>query len=220
MNPNLALVDARTKDLISGYMRTFETSPKEITKLCLAFYVTIEYFSKCGKSIILLTKDKHNDLVSANRPKTWNTAYGDLSIVIRNTPNHVYSWTVSTTQRTIVIGLDSSEYSTLDNIWSLSKGIYHCWATNAGLRTNQQDSWNDDACEVYGEPIACYSQLITMELNCKERTIRYIWNGKDYGVAFRNLDDGLSYRFFVCINRNASVQLLNFETYSEQQSME
>ena len=211
MNPNLALVDARAKDLISGYMRTFKMSPKEITQLCIAFYFTIDYFSTCGKSIILLTKDKHNDLISANRPKTWNTAYGDLSIAIKNTPNHIYSWTISTTTMNIAIGLDSSEYSILDTQWTSSHGIYHCWHTSNGLITNQAESLNNSAFEKYYKYInEQYSQLITMELNCKDRTIRYAWNGKDYGVAFKNIDDGLNYRFIVCIQSNASVPLLNF----------
>lgn len=188
--------------------------PKEIKQLCLAFYFSIDYFSKCGKSIILLTKDKHNDLISANRATSWNTAYGDLPIVIKNTPNHIYSWTISTTDRNISIGLDSSEFSALNTDFIISTGIYHCWATNQGLITNQGDCSNVDIATKYTSEISSYSQLITMELNCKQRTIKFIRNGMDYGIAFKNLDDRLTYRFVISIQSDSCVQLLNFEEYS------
>ena len=53
---------------------------------------------------------------------------------------------------------------------------------------------------------------VVMELNCKDKTMRYIANGKDYGIAFEKVDSTQNYHFGVSVYNNCIIQLSNFQT--------
>jgi len=62
----------------------------------------------------------------------------------------------------------------------------------------------------YYSPQLKTNDIVTIELNIKNRTIRYFVNNINLGVAFRNIDISTHYNFGITLRRNDKVKLLHF----------
>ena len=52
---------------------------------------------------------------------------------------------------------------------------------------------------------------VKMVLNCKEKTLTYFHQNKSLGIAFRDIDFSVKYRFVVCISGHHSVEIIKFK---------
>ena len=63
-------------------------------------------------------------------------------------------------------------------------------------------------------PVLQIDDILEVDLDLQQNTLRYSLNGKDLGIAYRNLEDE-DYRFAVTMGwKGESVQLLASEYYS------
>ena len=79
----LSLVDNKTDYLINGYIHDIENKYKlstnialSIIQICILFYYQFEYFSKCGKDLVIKGEQK-NTIKKIQNDYSWrNAAYG------------------------------------------------------------------------------------------------------------------------------------------------
>ena len=210
--------DDETKDLVSGYVRRMQNLfkdkiiPKEVTNLCIIYYFITEFFAKYGDDMNVSTKDTKNDLVSITPNSRWNTAYGNIVIDINETPNLIYRWTIAKNTNATLIGIEIDDFRNINsNISAFHRGDdypYYYWFVDHFLQRNDA---SENLEQRYRNKKAPKNAEITMELNCKDRTIRFIVNKEDFGIAFTKIIPGYNYRFGVSLCQNGDVQLVNFE---------
>ena len=112
-------IDQRTKDLVFGYVRIFNTDsiiPMEICYICLLFYYSIpEYFVQCGKEMEIISSDDNNGQINDlaqikndEEPWQWISVHGNMIINPRHNPNAIIQWTIKSNIEFSIIGIHSS----------------------------------------------------------------------------------------------------------------
>ena len=195
--------DRESIALLSGYLRKIASSipPQIIIDLCLIYYAVIEYFFKCGDSMAISSKKSKNDYVYKVGDVSCgdNTVYGAYIIDGRATPNTIFKWKfhIHSVDQLTSIGIESST-----NFRNLNTGFtyprhdkpkifYYAYGpcinslqsrieTSGGLRANPSYSSLN--------PYQQTDLVISMELNCKEKTLSYIVDGDNLGIAFDNVE--------------------------------
>ena len=176
------------KDLIFGHSRQSEKLikltpiPMAVSYLCLMYFYEYDYFHECEKEISI--NDTKNIAKVTGYRSRW--VYG--KVIIQTRIPMIYSWTLE--------GLDATRC--LQHITISSKNLISLPGKHEinGLQSNGDTfSCNSSA----NETIPCDGKLsysegfsegdtVKMEINTMERHIKYYINGKDYGVAFENVD--------------------------------
>ena len=219
----LKTVDDATVNLVYGYIRRsqalFEDKiiPDEITNICIIYYFVPEFFVKCGKYMKILKKHVSNDLISSTSSGDWSTAYGNQIINMNETPNMTYQWTIKTTNKWLIMGLESTDFKNLNvDLTNTDGHLYkntnkqckhYGWYTMSRLCSSYELGRKNT---VY-DTISPTNKEIMMELNCKSKSLKYVVDGKDHGIAFSNIDSTQNYRFAISMWDNGSLQLLNFQ---------
>ena len=217
-------VDEMTTKLVYGYVRClqrlFEDKmkiiPKEVIDLCIMYHFIAEFFLKAGQRMKISTKDAKNDLIMIDSTNSviggiWNTSYGNFVVDLNERPNTIYRWTIECNcVYTTIFGLESDEIK-FKNIDSYIGGHHfssryslHC----PFLASHDENSFDVDMYTSFNLDDTI-SQII-MELDCNHKTIKYIVNGQDFGVAFKDIDNTHKYRFVVSL-ADGHIQLLNFQ---------
>ena len=222
-------VDQETSYLVSGYIRAIQKEfneriiPTEVIDLCIIYYFITEFFSKCGKDMKISADN--DSFTTKLEGYSWNTAYGNNIIDMNKTPNLIYEWTIQCTEKYFILGLESTDFKNINTDISDSgryfykdtkqKCKYYGWYTASSLHTNNymndaihhktfNEDWSSDLQDIDRE--------IMMELNCKNKTISYSVNNKNYGIAFKNVEATQQYRLGVSMCTDGTTKLLNFKT--------
>ena len=179
------------KDIIFGYLRNnqqilfksknnpYYNIPQLVAFIILSFYQNVEYFSEHGQSIKL---NKKTNTIS-HEGKEYGTAYGNINI--NGEINALYIWTIKILldRKCIYIGLDSSNKKFINDDFSdYATNNNDFYAFCDGYIYNQQILEDE-----YSELSVKNNDIIKMELNTKDKTLKYYINDKDQGIAFKNI---------------------------------
>ena len=227
-------VDDDTLYLTSGYLRNEEkllniTIPEIISVICTLYLYRLEYFTKHG-AYITLGGDGDTARYTEDSSKM-NTVYGSINIVDDGSK---YIWTLKILSKGLPAHIDIG-------ICDSNKYFIHCRFGRPGYRylshvddyleegfdgdnmsnTNYY-SWDGYSVSnmmkqgrVYlarSRKVFKVNDIVQMELDTKEKTIRYSLNGTDLGIAFDQIVFDYCYNFAVSLGGlNTCVKLVNFE---------
>ena len=128
----------------------------------------------------------------------------------------IYKWKFKILENKfgIYIGFDSSNKKFIDGDYSDAFNQYKYYAYGDGeiyKRGSMGNVW-PRGIQRFGVGSIMNDQIIQIELNTRDKTIRYIVDDKDYGIAFKNVDITSKYHLGITVyNENTSIQILSFE---------
>ena len=186
----------------------------------------IEIFGHYDERLQLIS-----ERIIRNETNEWLSCLGSIKIDSRNSPNSVYTWTIKVhAHKQFSLGIvaftghnngyyntnnDSVQNNHSNNyednyvkeyLFGHSKYINYGWTWNDKFTLTESnifstDSSFEDAFRPNFNKEMATDKLIKMELDLKEKTIRYFVNNKDYGIAFEKVDTsnqlqfGISFKF-------------------------
>ena len=174
------------------------------------------------------------NIVTMLSPGRWdppyNTTYGNIIIDTRKFPNCIYKWMLSinfnipNNNAECFVGIHSSSgiydinYNAYSMILAEDNSIYYAWHIKMGTAPRIPVITNDDCNEYQDKYDKGFMQgkiyNIDMILNTKTKSMEFIDNGTKLGAAFTNMFIGLQSRLAIAINKNVSVQILDFKMHS------
>eukprot|EP01084_Bolivina_argentea_P126028 223217_1 len=209
----LKLIKQNTKDVVFGYMRKMASLvqvssniPKLVKFTVLYYYHQPEYFTVYSPKIAL---DEFNSIITNNKISNKNhTSYGNIDV--NGSVNAVFVWKILLICGfgTVCIGLDSSNKKYINGDFSDRKqNQFNFYAFSDQNKYNHRfihAKYGDDWCD---------QDILTMELNTKEKTLKLYINDIDQGVGFNNIElKDKNYNFAIALyHSNESIQLLSFE---------
>ena len=180
----LEIVDTRSKDSVFGYIRQSrdkveDAIPMMIQYCCLRYYFVRDYFVKPTEDIFEVSN--HGQVLSKEDKKfTWNCEnYGNI-IIDPTSQISVYRWRI--------------KFAKLDNRFEISLGIQSPKHKDWGLLLKQHDGQKD----VHKYDI-WEKNVITMELDMKEKTLRYLQYGRDLPTYNVKIHSDQKYRLMVAV---------------------
>ena len=218
------------RNLIFGYFRILQNlfnsldpyynAPKLVIYLCLYYYDDREFFAVHGLFIKL---DKTNKLASHTKKfkifeiESTNTIYGNIDINPSDKSSNLYIWRfeIIESHYSIYIGIDASNKSYKDSSFYDKSSFY--FASDGEILLCHDDSLiDDDTIDNFGLiDDSDYWQkcdLIKMELNTKNKTIKYYKNWENEGIGFKNIDFGNKIcNLAISIGDEESIKLIDFE---------
>ena len=197
------------KDLVVGYNKKAEKLlnlmqiPMAVSYLCLIYHYDYDHFDHLANNT-----EKNEKAVS---PNNMRTIFGVMHILDAGVQWR-YSWTfkistVDTSIAFISIGImsddaqPSSYFLTTDGV----KGSNCTFARNTAAGYN-----------IYAHSIKHNkTAIVKMKINTKDRTIRYFVDGRDYGIAFRDVEFQFR-RFRMCVGGGSrycttTIRLIEFK---------
>ena len=215
--------DEEEKYLISGYYRTirqmgykdtaYYNTPPLVVHLTILYHYIAEYFAKCGYTI---TINQARDTIDRNNGhNTGCTAYGNVDI--NSSTKAIYKWKFEILSNPrweiITFGIDSSNQKFINSIFYVrgthNNSFYAYETRNGGGGTITSD---DNKRFWYGQ-LSKEGDIVTMELDTINRTIKFYHNTFDLGIMYDNidLDNNKTYNMAICLFENEqSVKLTYF----------
>ena len=202
----------RDSVLVHGYIREqFQilnmNIPKEVIELFVKWYHNPLYFVKISQGQELL----HDDQTIIKQISDNETAWG--SILMSSTGQMIYEYTIKTLADTeyacngFAIGIDEDGYECINSWFVQQKRSIHyamqCWD---GCKDCKGATFMD-----YAPNRSVKSgTIIRMIYNSGKRTLSFVVDDKNHGVAFDSVAarEDLNYRLAIYLNRGASVELL------------
>eukprot|EP01083_Nonionella_stella_P086129 239068_1 len=196
-------------DLVLGFIHKMESLlpnqiiPSEIKQLCLMYYHLKERFTKCGTELCISSNINKFDTCTVQRSNPnhfswWNTVYGKIVIDGTTHRNGVYWWRFKLIQinAECVIGIttctDHSNRNGYDPMFSNKPSKFYALSTaKKPLISHRFELWNyHDECH-HAEPFKA-NDIIVMELDTKDRILKYYQNGNEIG-SIDNIDMSVTY---------------------------
>ena len=217
----LKQVDQRTRDLVTGFIKSIEIQlnddpiiPSLVVTICILFYHLGEIFTVCGDHMEV--RDTGRGLSIFEQRPTRETAYGN--VIINDKYKCIYRWDIKIlkfafTEYDTFIGIDSS------NKEYINSGFYErYWDTfyAFGLSAVKTSSNDVRVYEKFGKRIK-EGDVVRMEINTNDKTMRVCVNGEDMGIAHKDiLFENKEYHLAVSLCSNYRlcenfIKLLNFE---------
>ena len=219
----LKFADDRSKVIIFGFIRKIKINqdeiPAEIKQLCLLFYFQAEQFGQHGKKLKVSCSDDANinDIIEQHIEGFWYSGYGTFIINPIKYPSAIYIWTLKfSTQSSAIttpsIGIVSvdTEYPLETYCFMSQEYDFYAWETTWKCARDKLQASRGYA-EELDNGLEC-GDIIVMELNIPNATLKYTRNGKDLGIAHDNINMqnkyclGLSFAAASC-----KFQLIEFE---------
>ena len=206
-----------TRDTVFGYIRECQKLLNEdriiaplIYHLCLLFFHIKEYWTAFHGGIFEVN-EKMDTFT-----KFWHgrgTVYGN--ICIDSEIECVYKWKFKILENKnwfgVYFGIDSSNKKFLDRDyrdWTAENKSKHYAYGDQKIFTNHKMSrYGDQTLKGFMNV-----ETVQIELNTKDRTIKYIVDDIDQGIAFKNIDITLKYHLAISTYRRyLSIKILSFE---------
>ena len=141
-----------------------------------------------------------NDVITQIGDESWNSAFAMFIAEPSKNPNTIFKWTleyfrselfITAMSVGIVSNTADDDYDT--DLYCFSRPCkYNFYAWEAAWECTRTHSAQNE--REYGEsPDDGYHEII-MELNTKLKSLKFIHNNVDYGIAFDDIDMNLSYR--------------------------
>eukprot|EP01084_Bolivina_argentea_P148404 259461_1 len=193
-----------TKDIMIGYVKHIQSLlknydiPPLIIHICLQYYDNcyLEVFTKIGNNLNI---NKQFNTIENKLCNKWGTAYGNMEINNKNIDNiNIYIWTFKIISiyegSTISIGIDSSKKQNINTCFHechhVNKSNYGYYAYELLKRescTYKYSHNNQYNVQMYGTDIID-GDTIKMELNMKNKILKFYNNNTDQGIAYDNID--------------------------------
>lgn len=167
---------------------TLQTMPDVVIELCVQYYVLTEYFEVIGNDLLVSGNDKltirknryQYNLFSIDDSNGRSWAFGAMQISA--SCEMAWRWDFKINHCSLngglfVIGIAGD---------TDGRHYYGCNGLTGSKVSN--GNWNRD----YNGKFKT-GDIVSMEFNCPDRTLRYAVNGKDCGIAFANIGRGRFY---------------------------
>lgn len=230
LSSKLKYVDEKCKYLASGYIRQFESQfmisntkhfPIDVKHLCALFYCYhCDEFDQHHAELQVSSSesDKYNDILSCPIGSNWRCAYGKHIIVPSENLNSIYKWTFKflgthfmTTPSIGIISINGTLpletycFMTCQNCDYNYYGYETAWSGLRDLKNKTKGIRYGDGDRVKN------NDIIIMELNIKDKTLKYHKNGNDLGVAFKDIDVSCKYKLAISMfTRTQQFQIMDF----------
>ena len=210
MASNLVKLSKKQRDsvLIHGYIRSqLETLnlsiPAQVIELFVEWYHIQLYFIKISRN-----QELNGDKTIVKQRTSAESAWA--SILMPSMDDMIYEYTVKITapSRDVAIGIDENGYKRINSYFVEQMDSIHyaleCWS-------GEKDSEKKGR-EEYGPRVGktMNGVIIKMTYNAGATSLSFIVDGKDYGVAYDNVEqnENLNYRLAIYMNNTATVELL------------
>eukprot|EP01084_Bolivina_argentea_P205195 350590_1 len=199
----LKKIDESSILVVFGYMRELHKQlkstykiPSLISWICLKYFYSIDYFEIIGQHTVL-TEDK-----STITKTHWGwtcTSYGKL--IIPSMDNIVIKWflrLVEAMDGNIIIGIQSNCTDINQTfIWNKTDDRYYgLYLATGNKHQNELDYRKRSQTYVPNRIRYMAGDIISLELNLVQRTVKFWYNDYDLGIAFANIEksDDVKYR--------------------------
>ena len=186
--------DQKSNHLIFGFVReaqqllpveTYYNIPELISHICLVYYFLMDFFDPNLMHPSIEYADKDNKHCVIKKVMKWGSAY--LSNVVSSGKHHWKFKIEGKGAPEIGIAADEDAQIVLDNMWFTQGGKGYSYITSHANLTD--DNGDQDYGTAYGRECKA-GDVIDMFVDFEANTIRYHVNGKDYGIAFKNIKPG------------------------------
>lgn len=224
VSDRLAQIDNKSTKLVFGYIRLTHSCllssnryelPIGIVHICLFYYHLTEEFDV----------SKHSDDIDVtidsaiNKTSEWNSVYGLVHIDKETFNDNIITWSIrihAKNDPVLEIGiLEVKERENHSENFFVAKDGY-CYGLYVTSYSQILDTHITFECssklgKIRIEPNSS-DNLIRMELNVKNKTIKYYMNGVDFGIAWNDIDFSTKYSLCISLLKlDASVKLEKFE---------
>eukprot|EP01084_Bolivina_argentea_P285526 489659_1 len=202
--------------VVNGYVRncrfllpsnnSYYNIPKLVNYIILFYYQSAEVFTLYGSG---MNFDTNNNIITKVNGLSAETAYGNIDIRANNTQCR-YLWIIkilSTEKGRVYIGVDSSNKIHLHTNYTISNASCYYSYGNGRKYSNELPGG-----KLYGYMF--YNRfIIKMEINTKQKTLKYYTNGIDEGIAFQDINfKNTTYHLAITMqDKNDSVQIIKFQ---------
>ena len=215
----------RDQKLVDGYVRLICNEiniPKEILTLIFIWCHLELFIFKMGdrfqlneeKTIITRNDDKklHSSTII-----NYGSCYGSISMPSMNN-KLIYEYRIKVLKLNdehVGIGIYDAICKHINTYFieqtATSNYGLQCWN---GTKASHNAAW--EKAEIYAAPCKDKDTDITMIYNAYKSTLSFSIDGKDYGIAYDNIDkrEELDYRLTIYLACDASVELTGFSTKS------
>ena len=187
----LKQVDQETRDLVTGFIKMFETEldehciiPSLVVTTCILFYHLGEMFTVYGEHMDVELDEACTGLRIFDIHITRETAYGNIRI--NNKYKCIYAWDIEltyTAKYDTFIGIDSSNKEFVDSgFFREIENTYYAFSPSA-LKTS---SVEHQVIKPFGKKMK-QGDIVRMEINTNDRTMKVYVNGEDLGIAHDNI---------------------------------
>ena len=206
---NIDDVDQLTINLVNGFIKNAQklfvsyndpyfNIPELVNKICISYCKTAEKFVLCGDGVTISGKND-SKIATVKNMAGWSCGYGAVEIDASTNLNKLYSWTFDRFGTWILIGITSKK-NILNNFIANEKSGYH-YMLHFGVKIMYHYYGNIDNTTTFEEIWTKKVQTkntFRMELNLKDKCLRYIINDKV--VAEKNIYTKTTYNMAVCIS--------------------
>ena len=160
-------------------------------------------------------ESKTNDIVEQVIDGYWYSAFGKFIIDAKNNSNSIFKWTLrytrsSGTISSVSVGIVSNGKYNTDQYCFTNPCDYEFYAWETAWRCTRNKSRQNEQ-HNYGGYIKDGQSIIIIELNLKNKTIRFFQNDKDLGIAFDNINMDLQYRLAASFAQQGNkLQIIDF----------
>ena len=226
-------VNQRSVDIVNGYIKCaqlllpyrqnpYYNIPEIVNQICINFYNNPEYFTKYNSDVIQLNDDKTMIIMPDGMFFGNGTSYGNVDIIDDNRLKYIWKFKIkSCSYHTLMaIGIDSSskayvyeDFHDCDNKYPYY--AFEIYSSSEEGVLYEYDQGSTNVCVDYGD---CGEEIhsideatVMMELNLKDKTLKYYINDIDQGVAFTNIyfDQDTIYNMAVYVN-SVNIELIDF----------
>ena len=203
--------DDKIKRLVFGFIRKSiptQSIPMVINYLCVLYYLIKEKFNKIAPNDMIEILSKENILhqydtikYKSKHDKLKSTIFGCFNIDFATFCNHVLIWNFDIKCNELSIGIQSY----LNNKIFKYGNKHYQFYSDGRLSSDGVLDLNDDVSFGIGD-------IIRMELNTSNKSLKFYKNCKQIGVEFDNIKtSNRQYRMFIELSGYGSIKLLNFK---------
>eukprot|EP01084_Bolivina_argentea_P319735 554589_1 len=233
----LRFVNKRSKTITMGYIRSVENElhtnhhnvPIGIKNLCVLYYLETEQFGRHSKELMISSSNgrEKNDIVEQMEDGYWYCVYGTIIIDKKKHPDSIYKWKLRLNKSNKECVLPSIGIVVVNDNTKLPLD-YYCFVIASGqsypceyygfeltwgsIRSKEIDDQIGDCLYHSLKNDINEGDIIKMELNIKNKTLKYYLNDKDLGIAFKNIN--MNYKYCLAISfasKGIQIQIVDFQ---------
>lgn len=202
----------RSQSLLPYQQNPYYTIPASIGYIILPYYSAPEYFTAHGNKMLL---NKERNICKFVGGINANTVYGAFKIHNKAAYNKLVWYflvNVPQSQTIAAIGISSGDKTNINTTFVCSgSNVIYAWQCYLQRATIYyiNDGYLDS--KSYGEKFTFQDTKVGMEIDIKNKTLKYYLNGKDQGVALNDIDfEEKEYYLAITLDEKADVKLLDF----------
>ena len=235
---SLKSIDQQTNLLVFGYVNDihsllkFKDKPREIATdvilICLLFvhHVQMERFGECSdkEHVQILSKEEQIDnIAQIKTPYKYVHVHGVQDIDFIKNDNTIYEWIFQVNTLSISIGIDSNISRKYQDIYIFGKRshpennrFFYALADDGRLEyADSNGDWDFKKKKKYLPNSIGHNDKIKMILDTAQRSLSFKRNGKEFGIAYNDIDTSKVYHMAVvmCSFEGKRVELTDFKKY-------